>query len=64
MKALKGQYTQKWKFCHLLILKYFQTCMNVFVLLNTKEDILKNEGNRAVLDHSIFSPPMEVNGAP
>ncbi len=24
-----------------------QTCMNVFVL-NTKEDILKNEGNRAV----------------
>ncbi len=38
--------------------------MNVFVLLNTKEDILKNEGNRAVLDHSIFSPTMEVNGAP
>ncbi len=32
----------------------FQTCMNVFVLLNTKEDILKNVGNRAVLDHSIF----------
>ncbi len=25
--------------------------MNVFVL-NTKKDILKNEGNRAVLDHS------------
>ncbi len=25
--------------------------MNVFVLLNTKEDILKNEGNRAVLGH-------------
>ncbi len=38
--------------------------MNVFVLLNTKEDILKNVGNRAVLDHSIFSPTMEVNGAP
>ncbi len=37
--------------------------MNVFVL-NTKEDILKNEGNRAVLDHSIFSPTIEVNGAP
>ncbi len=33
--------------------------MNVFVLLNTKEDILKNVGNRAVLGtidfHSIFS---------
>ncbi len=28
--------------------------MNVFVVLNTKEDILKNVGNRAVLDHSIF----------
>ncbi len=26
--------------------------MNVFVLLNTKEDILKNVGNRAVMDHS------------
>ncbi len=24
----------------------FQTCMNVFVLLNTKEYILKNVGNR------------------
>ncbi len=46
---LEGQFTQKCKFCHhLLILKYFQTCMNVFVLLNTKEDILKNVGNRAV----------------
>ncbi len=64
-KNLKGQFTQKWKFCHhLLTLKYFQTCMNVFVLLNTKEDILKNEGNRAVLDQSIFFPTMEVNGAP
>ncbi len=52
--CLKGQFTQKWKFCHpLLSLKYFQTCMNVFVL-NTKEDILKNVWNRAVLDHSIF----------
>ncbi len=40
---LKGQYTQKWKSCHHLL----QTCMNVFVL-NTKEDILKNERNRAV----------------
>ncbi len=32
--------------------------MNVFVL-NTKEDILKNEGNK-----QYFSPTMEVNGAP
>ncbi len=38
--------------------------MNVFVLLNTKEDSLKNVGNRAVLDHSIFFTTMEVNGAP
>ncbi len=37
--------------------------MNVFVL-NTKEDVLKNEANRAVLDHSIFIPTVEVNGAP
>ncbi len=28
--------------------------MNVFVLLNTKEDILKNKGKRAILNHSIF----------
>ncbi len=28
-------------------------------VLNTKEDILKNEGNS-----SIFSPTIEVNGAP
>ncbi len=32
--------------------------MNVFVL-NTKEDILKNEGNS-----SILSPTIEVNGVP
>ncbi len=41
--------------------------MNVFVLLNTEEDILKNVGNRAVLGtidfHSIFFPTIEVNGA-
>jgi len=29
---------------HLLLLKLFQTFMNVFLLLNTKEDILKNMG--------------------
>ncbi len=40
--------------------------MNVFVLLNTKEDILKNVGNRAVLGQHrlLFFPTMEVNGAP
>ncbi len=40
--------------------------MNVFVLLNTKEDILKNVGNRAVLGHHwvFFIPTMVVNGAP
>ncbi len=42
--------------------------MNVFVLLNTNGDILKNVGNRAVpgtIDfHSIVFPAMEVNGAP
>jgi len=26
----------------------FQTCMSFFVLLNTKEDILKNAGNQTV----------------
>ncbi len=48
--AYKGIVHPKMKilssFAHL---KYFQTCMNVFVLLNTKEDILKNVRNRAVL---------------
>ncbi len=33
---------------YLLTIKSFQTCMNVFVL-NTREDILKNEENGAVL---------------
>jgi len=31
-------------------LKLFQTCMNFFLLLNTKEDILKNFGNRELMD--------------
>ncbi len=42
--------------------------MNAFDLLNTKEDILKNEGNSssgAPLTYIVFfSPTMEVNGAP
>ncbi len=42
---LKRQFTQKLKFCNLLItLKLFQTCMGFFLLLNTKEDTLKNVG--------------------
>ncbi len=36
----------------------------VITLKYTKEDILKNVGNRAVLGHSIVFPTMEVNGAP
>ncbi len=38
--------------------------MHVFVLLNTKEDILKNLGNRAVLGQVFVFPTMEINGAP
>ncbi len=42
--------------------------MNVFVLLNTKEDILKNVGHSssgAPLTFIVFFvPTMEVNGAP
>ncbi len=58
-ERLKGQFTWKWKYCHLLILKYLQTCMNVFVL-NTREDILKNVRHRAVF---LFLT-VEVNGDP
>jgi len=38
--------------------------MSFFLLLNTKEDILKNVGEFTVaIDfHSIFFPTMEVNG--
>ncbi len=42
--------------------------MNVFVLLNTKEDILKNVGNSSsgapLTSMVFFFPTMEVNGAP
>jgi len=31
---------------HLLTLKLFQTCVNFSLLLNTKEDILKNRVNK------------------
>ncbi len=47
---LKGLFTQKGKFYHhLLTIKKFQICMNVFVLLNTKEDILKNGSSSGAL---------------
>jgi len=42
----------------LLTLKLFQTCMKVFLLLNTKEDILKNFGKAT---QNLF-PSMEVIG--
>jgi len=45
-QLLKGYPTQKGKFCHqLLTLKLLQTCMSFFLLLNTKEDALKNDWN-------------------
>ncbi len=37
--------------------------MNVFVLLNIQEDILKNAGNSSS-GHIIFFQTMVVNGAP
>ncbi len=45
----------------------FQTCMSFFLLLNTKEDILKNMGITKQLTvaidlHTFFSHSMEVNG--
>ncbi len=40
--TIKGVVYQKCKFCHHLFTKLFQTCMSFFILLNTKEDILKN----------------------
>jgi len=33
------------KFFHLLTLKLLQTCISLFLLLNTKEDILKNDSS-------------------
>jgi len=40
--------------------KLFQTGMNFFLLLNTKEDILKNFGNQTV-DGGGRGESMEVN---
>ncbi len=43
----KGLFHPKIKFCHYLItLKLLQTCMSLFLLLNTKDDISKNVGNQ------------------
>ncbi len=43
-----------------------QTCMSFFLMLNKKEDILKNAGNQTADGphdfHSILCPTMEVNG--
>ncbi len=44
--SIKCVVLPKLKILKFFTLKLLQTCMNFFVLLNTKEDILKNEGNR------------------
>jgi len=55
MVFLKGYSTQKCKFCHhLLTLKLLQPCMIFFPLLNTKEDILKNDWNFGTIDFHSF----------
>ncbi len=41
-------YHLKWRLCHLLTFKLFQTCMIFLLLLNFKEDILKNVCNQTV----------------
>ncbi len=44
------------KDCHLLTLHLFQTFMSLFLLFNTKENILKNVGNQTVDgSHDFFS---------
>ncbi len=41
----------------------FQTCIHLFRLLDTKEDILKNVGKLTAIDfHSISFHAIEVNG--
>ncbi len=47
--SLKGSFTQKLYFCHYLLTHMLsQTFINFFLVLNTKEDILKNLGNQTV----------------
>ncbi len=42
---------------------YIQTFMSLFLLLNTKQDILKNVGNQTIDDsHWLFPHTIEVNG--
>ncbi len=63
--AIKGIAHQK--FNSVIIYSPCTSCMNVFVLLNTKQDILKKVGNssfEAPLILMVFFPTMEVNGAP
>jgi len=52
-KVLMGYSTQKLKYSHLLTLKLLQTCMSFFLLLNTKEDILKIDWNQTVVWRTI-----------
>ncbi len=42
----KGIVHPKWICHHLLTLTLFQTCMSIFILLRTKEDVLKNVCNQ------------------
>jgi len=57
---LKVYSIQNWKFCHhLLTLKLLQTCMTFFVLINTKEYILKNDWKIGTK----LLESMEINGA-
>ncbi len=50
--SFKGMVHPKMKIqpSFILALKLFQTCMSFFLLLNTKEDILKNVGNQTADD--------------
>jgi len=48
-EILKGLFTQNWQFSqHLFTVMLFQTCTSFFLLMNTKEDILKNIANQTV----------------
>jgi len=59
--GLKGYSKQKFTSPnHLLTLKLLQTCMSFLLLLNTKEDILKNDWNQTVVWHHWLSS-MERN---
>ncbi len=61
---LKGYFTQKWKYCHLLTRQFLQTWVSS--VEQKEEDILKNVDNQAVAGSHwpplYFSHRMEVNG--